>query len=148
MTIIKNYPVQDFATTAIKNEEKIVLTNSLSQYFKKILVGRKKFICGWYKLNGDFRSGTFDLLKRKKWTTAEGVEKKLSTKKNKRNIAQWVYNTYSVVFDYNKQDYRRINYNTIRYLEIPADKIKYVVDVKFSKSGNTRLIDLKQIKSN
>ena len=134
--------------TAIKNAEKLVLTNSLPQYFKKFFVGRKKFICGWYKNNGEFRSGTFDLLKRKKWTTAEGEKKKLSTKKNKkRTVAQWVYHTYAVAFDHTKKDYRRINYNTIEYLEIPADKIKYVVDVKISKSGNERLIDLKQIKS-
>ena len=67
--------------TTIKNKEKVVSTNSFPQYFKKLFVGRKKFICGWYKNNGDFRSGTFDLLKRKKWTTAEGVEKEVSKKK-------------------------------------------------------------------
>ena len=86
--------------------------------------------------------------KRRKWVTAEGVLKKASKKRKKRQIAQWVFDTYCVAFDLDKQDYRRITYNTIEYLEV--DKIKYLVKVKVLDSDR-RAMELRpvnKIKSN
>ena len=109
----------------VKTDREIVLTNSLPDFFKKHLVGKKKFVCAWTKQDNVFRTGTFDLKKRRKWVTAEGVLKKTSKKRKKRQIAQWVFNTYCVAFDLDKQDYRRITYNTIEYLEV--DKINILL---------------------
>lgn len=131
--------------TVINNEVSgsTVLTNSFSLYFKKIMIGRKKFVCGWHKNNGEWRTGTFDMLTRLKWTTKEGEEKVLKDKK--RNTAEWVKHTYATVFDKEKQDYRKLNFNTLKYLEIPSDNVKYVVDVTKTKDGKGRIVDLKQV---
>ena len=80
--------------------------------------------------------------------TAEGVVKKISKKGKKRVVAQWVFDTYCLVFDLDKKDYRRITYNKIEYLEV--GKIKYLVKVKVS-DDLTRAMELKPlnvIKSN
>ncbi len=132
----------------VKTENQVVITNSLPDFFRKHLIGKEKFICAWTKNNGDFRTGSFDLKVRKRWTTAEGVKKKVSKGKPKRQIAEWVFDTYCVVFDLDKKDYRRITYNTIQYLEV--GKVKYLVDVKVS-DDLTRAMELKPlnaIKSN
>ena len=132
----------------VKTNKEIVITNSLPDFFKEKLIGKKEFVCAWTKQDDVFRTGTFDLKKRKKWVTAEGVLKKASKKRKKRQIAQWVFNTYCVAFDLDKQDYRRITYNTIEYLEV--DKIKYLVKVKVLDSDR-RAMELKpinKIKSN
>ena len=132
----------------VKTENQVVITNSLPDFFRKHLIGKEKFICAWTKNNGDFRTGSFDLKVRKRWTTAEGVKKKVSKGKPKRQIAEWVFDTYCVVFDLDKKDYRRISYNTIQYLEV--GKVKYLVDVKVS-DDLTRAMELKPlnaIKSN
>ena len=130
--------------TIVKNEvaNVEVLTNSFQLYFKKFLVGRKKFVCGFNKVNGEWRTGTFDMLVRKKWTTKEGVERVL--KNEKRNTAEWVKHTYATVFDKDKQDYRKLNFNGIKYLEVPSDKTKYIVDVTKDKNGG-RIVDLKPV---
>jgi len=131
----------------VKTENQVVITNSLPDFFIG-MIGREKFICAWTKNNGDFRTGSFDLKKRERWTTAEGVKKKVSKGKPKRQIAEWVFDTYCVVFDIDKKDYRRITYNTIQYLEV--GKVKYLVDVKVS-DDLTRAMELKPlnaIKSN
>ena len=131
----------------VKTENQVVKTNSLPDFFIG-MIGREKFICAWTKNNGDFRTGSFDLKKRKRWTTAEGVKKKVSKGKPKRQIAEWVFDTYCIVFDLDKKDYRRITYNTIQYLEV--GKVKYLVDVKVS-DDLTRAMELKPlnaIKSN
>jgi len=132
----------------VKTENQVVITNSLPDFFRKHLIGKEKFVCAWTKNNGDFRTGSFDLKVRKRWTTAEGVKKKVSKGKPKRQIAEWVFDTYCVVFDLDKKDYRRITYNTIQYLEV--GKVKYLVDVKVS-DDLTRAMELKPlnaIKSN
>ena len=132
----------------VKTENQVVITNSLPDFFRKHLIGKEKFICAWTKNNGDFRTGSFDLKVRKRWTTAEGVKKKVSKGKPKRQVAEWVFDTYCVVFDLDKKDYRRITYNTIQYLEV--GKVKYLVDVKVS-DDLTRAMELKPlnaIKSN
>ena len=132
----------------VKTENQAVITNSLPDFFRKHLIGKEKFVCAWTKNNGDFRTGSFDLKVRKRWTTAEGVKKKVSKGKPKRQIAEWVFDTYCVVFDLDKKDYRRITYNTIQYLEV--GKVKYLVDVKVS-DDLTRAMELKPlnaIKSN
>ena len=126
----------------VKTNNEIILTNSLPDFFKKNLIGKKKFVCAWTKQNNVFRTGTFDLKKRRKWVTAEGVLKKASKKRKKRQIAQWVFDTYCVAFDLDKQDYRRITYNTIEYLEV--DKIKYLVKVKVLDS-NKREMELRPV---
>jgi len=131
----------------VKTENQVVKTNSLPDFFIG-MIGREKFICAWTKNNGDFRTGSFDLKRRKRWTTAEGVKKKVSKGKPKRQVAEWVFDTYCVVFDLDKKDYRRITYNTIQYLEV--GKVKYLVDVKVS-DDLTRAMELKPlnaIKSN
>ena len=132
----------------VKTENQVVITNSLPDFFRKHLIGKEKFVCAWTKNNGDFRTGSFDLKVRKRWTTAEGVKKKVSKGKPKRQVAEWVFDTYCVVFDLDKKDYRRITYNTIQYLEV--GKVKYLVDVKVS-DDLTRAMELKPlnaIKSN
>jgi len=132
----------------VKTENQVVKTNSLPDFFIG-MIGREKFICAWTKNNGDFRTGSFDLKRRKRWTTAEGVKKKVSKGKPKRQIAEWVFDTYCVVFDLDKKDYRRITYNTIKYLEV--GKVKYLVDVKVNKNLDIREMKLKSlnaIKSN
>ena len=132
----------------VKTDKEVVITNSLPDFFKKNLIGKKKFVCAWTKQDKVFRTGTFDLKKRRKWVTAEGVLKKASKKRKKRQIAQWVFDTYCVAFDLDKQDYRRITYNTIEYLEV--DKIKYLVKVKVLDSDR-RAMELRpvnKIKSN
>jgi hypothetical protein len=135
--------------TLVKTDQEVILTNSLPEFFKKELIGRKRFVCDWNKQNGDFRTGSFDLKKRRKWTTAEGVEKIVKKGKPKRQIAEWVFDTYCVAFDLDKKDYRRITYNTIQYLEV--GKIKYLVDVRVSDDNERRAMELKplnKIKSN
>ena len=121
--------------TIVKNEVANieVLTNSFQLYFKKILVGRKKFVCGFNKVNGEWRTGTFDMLVRKKWTTKEGVERVLKNKNS--NTAEWVKHTYATVFDKDKQDYRKLNFNGIKYLEVPSDKTKYIINLLKVKSA-------------
>ena len=125
----------------VKTENQVVKTNSLPDFFIG-MIGREKFICAWTKNNGDFRTGSFDLKKRKRWTTAEGVKKKVSKGKPKRQIAEWVFDTYCIVFDLDKKDYRRITYNTIQYLEV--GKVKYLVDVKVNGDVN-RTMELKPL---
>ena len=127
----------------VKTSSETNITESLPDFFKKNLIGRKRFVCAWTKNNGDFRTGTFDLRKRKKWTTAEGVDKSITKKKKKRQIAEWVFDTYCVAFDLEKKDYRRITYNTIQYLEV--GKIKYLVDVKVSDDLKKRAMELKPL---
>jgi hypothetical protein len=127
----------------VKTNEEIVLTDSLPDFIRKELIGRKKFVCAWTKQNGDFRSGSFDLKKRRKWTTAEGVEKIVSKNKPKRKVAEWVFDTYCMAFDLEKKDYRRITYNTIQYLEV--GKIKYLVEVKVSDDLKKRAMELKPL---
>ena len=132
----------------VKTDKEIVLTDSLPDFFKEKLIGKKKFVCAWTKQDNVFRTGTFDLKKRRKWVTAEGVLKKASKKRKKRQIAQWVFDTYCVAFDMDKQDYRRITYDTIEYLEV--NKIKYLVKVKVLDSDR-RAMELRpvnKIKSN
>ena len=132
----------------VKTDKEVVITNSLPDFFKENLIGKKKFVCAWTKQDNVFRTGRFDLKKRRKCVTAEGVLKKASKKRKKRQIAQCVFDTYCVAFDLDKQDYRRITYNTIEYLEV--DKIKYLVKVKVLDSDR-RAMELKplnKIKSN
>lgn len=132
----------------VKTDKEEIITDSLSDFFRNKLIGKEKFICAWEKANGDFRTGTFDLKKRKRWVTAEGVVKKISKKGKKRVVAQWVFDTYCLVFDLDKKDYRRITYNKIEYLEV--GKIKYLVNVKVNGDIN-RTMELKplnKIKSN
>jgi hypothetical protein len=116
--------------TIVKNEvaNVEVLTNSFQLYFKKILVGRKKFVCGFNKVNGEWRTGTFERV----------------LKNKNSNTAEWVKHTYATVFDKDKQDYRKLNFNGIKYLEVPSDKTKYIVDVTKDKNGS-RIVDLKPV---
>ena len=55
----------------VKTNKEIVITNSLPDFFKEKLIGKKEFVCAWTKQDDVFRTGTFDLKKRKKWVTAE-----------------------------------------------------------------------------
>ena len=129
----------------VKDDNKIVLTDSLPKFFKQFIVKQHKFKCAWTKKNGDFRVGNFDLKFRKRYKTAEGVWKK---NKGKRRLGEAALDTYCVAFDLDKQDYRRITYNTIEYLEV--DKIKYLVKVKVLDSDR-RAMELRpvnKIKSN
>ena len=45
----------------VKDDNKIVLTNSLPNFFKQFIVKQHKFKCAWTKKNGDFRVGNLDL---------------------------------------------------------------------------------------
>ena len=123
----------------VKTNNEIILTNSLPDFFKKNLIGKKKFVCAWTKQNNVFRTGTFDLKKRRKWVTAEGVLKKASKKRKKRQIAQWVFDTYCVAFDLDKKDYRYINYDTIKYIQYGRQR--WSVEIKNKKSE--KLITMK-----
>ena len=132
--------------SAIENNGKIILTDSLPKFFREHLVGENKFDCAWTKLKGEFRVGTFDLRVRKRYKTAEGTWKK---NKGKRKLSEWVYDTYCLAFDLDKKDYVQITYNTIEYLKI--GEAKFSVKVKVNKEESLRLFEMKslnKIKSN
>ena len=128
----------------VKDDNKIVLTNSLPKFFKQFIVKQHKFKCAWTKKNGDFRVGNFDLRFRKRYKTAEGVWKK---NKGKRRLGEDALDTYCVAFDLDKKDYRMINYNTIEYIEV--GRAKFSVEVSTDDMGRVfEMKSLDTIKSN
>ena len=122
----------------IKDDNRIVLTNSLPKFFKQFIVKQKKFKCAWTKNDGEFRVGNFDLKFRKRYKTAEGIWKK---NKGKRKLGDDAYNTYCVACDLDKKDYRMINYNTIQYIEV--GRAKFSVEV--NTDDNSRIFEMKSL---
>ena len=128
----------------VKDDNKIILTNSLPKFFKQFIVNQHKFKCSWTKKNGEFRVGNFDLKFRKRYKTAEGVWKK---NKGKRRLGETALDTYCVAFDLDKKDYRMINYNTIEYIEV--GRAKFSVEVSTDDMGRVfEMKSLDTIKSN
>ena len=122
----------------VKDDNKIILTNSLPKFFKQYIVKQQKFKCAWVKNNKEFRVGNFDLRFRKRYKTAEGVWKK---NKGKRRLGGDALDTYCVAFDLDKKDYRMINYNTIKYIEV--GRAKFSVEVNTDDMG--RVFEMKSL---